>query len=129
MPAKSSQQTAFNDTLRSIASEVSEFVPNDPSHPENGLQMVSKAEALCRSLFKMALGYETKKKVKDIETTVIHQPEKWAIKEIMDRVDGRTNVTADAGDNSTPLADRIRQQSKKLINDLASEGTNVSNPS
>ena len=118
--ATKSAQVQFNEKLREISKEVSEFVPNDPNNPEAGQMMVSKAEALCRNLFKMALGYTTKKKLKDgKETEVIHHPEKWAMKEIMDRVDGRTVAAAPADDRSAPIADRIRQSAKDLVNQAA----------
>jgi len=115
-------QVVFNDKLREISTEVSEFIDNDPNHPESGKRMVSKSEALCRSLFKMALGWEENRETKEGNITkVVHNPEKWAIREIMDRVDGRTIAAVAVEDNTASIADHIRDAAKNLLNDMAKE--------
>ena len=113
-------QDIFNNKIREISKEVSEFIDIDPNDPESGKRMVTKSEALCRNLWKMALGFIEVKELKDgSPSEVIHKPDKWAVKEIMDRVDGRTVAAVSVEDNTATISDQIRQTAKDLANAMA----------
>lgn len=110
----------FNHKIKEISSEITEFVANDPSNPEAGLRMASKAEKLCRNLWQEALGWtEVTESPDGDRKQIIHKPSKWAIQEIMNRVDGRTVAAVSAEDNTATMADNVRRTAIDLANAAA----------
>jgi hypothetical protein len=110
--------TLLSSFLRKIAQEATEFVAD----PNQGDYMATKAEALARLMWKMALGYK-EEDVKTGKTTIIH-PDKGMISLIWDRVEGRAAISGDLGASKRTVADRISEQSKDRLNSLT-QGSNA----
>lgn len=128
---KSDFQAKFNGLLTEIAAEVSEFIQNDPNDENAGIRMGSKSESLCRKLWQMALGYTTTTTLKGgEEKKTIHHPDKWAMREIMDRVDGRTVAGTPSESDAAPMSDQIRDVAKAMANKARQKKeTDASDPS
>jgi len=110
--------------IREIASEIHD----DPVIKAKGEEavMLTKAEAIARHIFKLALGYEEEVDVLDKAgkkigiKSVIHQPDKWAINVIWDRLEGRTGAADVKSDSSkASLAERVSALGKKHMNQIA----------
>ena len=102
--------------LRDIAGEETELVVD----PEHGDRMGTKAEAIARTMFKMAIGFEEEveevdAKGKPYVRTVKHSPDKTMIQLIWERLEGKA-VPADIGDeHKHTVADRITDMGKSRI--------------
>ena len=95
--------------LRKIAQEETEFVAGP-----DGDVMVSKAEALARLMFKLALGWEEK----DVKTnkTKIHNPSAGMIALIWDRIEGRSVPLASGDKQGRTLPKKVSEESKNRLN-------------
>ncbi len=98
----------LSEHLRKIAQEETEFV----IHPD-GDRMVSKAEALARLMFKLALGYE---EIKDGGKVVVHNPSAGMIALIWDRVEGRSVPLVGDGKQGRTLPNKVSEESKNRLN-------------
>ena len=98
--------------LRKIAQEETEFVTGP-----DGDVMVSKAEALARLMFKLALGWEED----DIKTgkKKIHNPSAGMIALIWDRIEGRSVPLTGSDKQGRTLPKKVSEESKKRLNQLA----------
>ena len=114
--------------IREIASEIHD----DPVIKAKGEEavMLTKAEAIARHIFKLALGYEEEVDVLDKAgkkigiKSVIHQPDKWAINVIWDRLEGRTGAADVKSDSrKASVADRMSAQGKKRLDNIAKQST------
>lgn len=90
--------------------------------------VVTKAEALARLLWRKALGY--KETIRNREGTLVetdHLPESWAIQLIYERIEGKAvpTTTEDAG--KVTAAEKVSELSRNRINALA--GVAVGEPS
>jgi len=110
--------------IREIANETHD----DPVIKARGEEavMLTKAEAIARHIFKLALGYEEEVDVLDKAgkkigiKSVIHQPDKWAINVIWDRLEGRTGAADVKSDSSkASVADKVSAQGKKRLDQIA----------
>ena len=110
--------------IREIANETHD----DPVIKARGEEavMLTKAEAIARHIFKLALGYEEEMDVLDKAgkkigiKSVIHQPDKWAINVIWDRLEGRTGAADVKSDSSkASVADKVSAQGKKRLDQIA----------
>jgi hypothetical protein len=110
--------------IREIASETCD----DPVIKAKGEEavMLTKAEAIARYIFKLALGYEESVDVLDkIGKKIgirpeVHRPDKWAINMIWDRLEGRVGAAdLKAGSDKASLADKISEQGKKRLGQIA----------
>lgn len=110
--------------IREIASEIHD----DPVIKAKGEEavMMTKAEAIARYIFKLALGYEEAVDVVDKAgkktgiTQVRHNPDKWAIGVIWDRMEGRAGAAdVKAGSEKASQADRVSAQGKKRLAQIA----------
>ena len=106
----------FTDMLRQVAEEVTEFVeiPDGDSGKEMAIR--SKAEALARFVWKQALGYE---ELNDAGEKVKHEPDKWAVGLLFDRLEGKVTAIPVAGKTGLSIADRVSEQGKRALNKLA----------
>ena len=95
--------------LRSIAEEKTEVETIDGSD-----EMVTKAEALARKMWRMGLGYTEEVIKNGVITEIKHPPDKSMIHLLWDRIEGRAGLAADAGDKPT-TADKVSEQGKKRI--------------
>lgn len=114
---KSRAGALLSNHLRKIAQEVSELV-NDP---EEGSRMATKAEALARLMWKMALGYKEMDPKTNIETVV--PPDRGMVGLIWDRIEGRAAASGDFADRKRSLPDRISDQSRNRLNNLTNDTT------
>lgn len=86
--------------------------------------LMTKGEALARIIWQMALGWkEHEDLVKD--GVVIgkrvknYPPAQWALKEILDRAEGRAAQVSDTGGTKPTVAERISDRTKNRLNILA----------
>jgi len=109
--------------IREIANETHD----DPVIKARGEDavMLTKAEAIARHIFKLALGYVEEEDVfvKGVKTgikPVHHKPDKWAINMIWDRLEGRVGAAdLKAGSDKASLADKVSAQGKKRLDQIA----------
>lgn len=109
--------------IREIANE--EY--DDPIIKARGEEavMVTKAEAIARHIWNVALGYVEEVDIyKDgVKTGVkleTHRPDKWAINLIWDRMEGRVGQADPKKDSDkAPLADKVSEQGKKRLSQIA----------
>jgi hypothetical protein len=105
----------LNTFLREIAEEETEFLKDD----DDGDRMVTKAEALARMIWDRALGFEEKRMEKDKEVTIEHPPDKFYVGILFDRIEGRAAPVSYGGKKQRTIADKVGEQSKKRINNIA----------
>ncbi len=104
--------------LRKIAQEQTEFVKG----PDGDI-MVSKAEALARLMFKLALGWDEE----NIKTGVIkvHNPSSGMIALIWDRIEGRSVPLAGGDKDRRTLPRKVSEESKNRLNRMVSDNGNT----
>lgn len=96
--------------LRQIAEEKTELCV------EGEDKMVTKAEALARLVWRMALGYKEVKVtaeegVKDIE----HKPDRGMMSILFDRIEGRIVSATEVGREKKSVADKVSEQGVNRI--------------
>lgn len=101
----------LSSSLRTIAQEATEFI-KDPE----GDRMVTKAEALARLMWKMALGWTEKNIGTGIVT--VHAPDRGMMSLIFDRVEGRAVPVNSALGKRRPLPNRVSDENKKRLNNM-----------
>jgi len=116
----------LSEFLRRIAQEKTEFVKDDDGDD----RMVSKAEAMARTMFKIALGYEetiikSGKSGEAIETTKVVKPSAGMIALIYDRMEGRAAPTNLNEDKKRTLPKKVSAENKKRLNELAQGGNHT----
>ena len=91
-----------------------------------GEDMVTRAEALARLLWDMALGSVIKTVDPDTGkiNLAIAVPDKHAMDIIMDRMEGRVGTFEDEKKKSESIPDKISRMNKKRANKLALEAAN-----
>lgn len=126
--SKHGKKTAAGKLLSKFVREIANEIHDDPVIKARGEDavMLTKAEAVARHLWKLALGYEETEDVFDKNGKKIgikpvrYKPNKWAINLIWDRLEGRTGAADVRGDDSkASLADRISDLGKKHMNQIA----------
>ena len=114
--------------IKEIASEICD----DPVIKAKGEEavMLTKAEAIARYIFKLALGYEESVDMFDKagkKTGIrpeVHRPDKWAINMIWDRLEGRVGQADLKGSSDkASLADKVSEQGKKRLSQIAKSST------
>lgn len=86
---------------------------------DGGDVMITKAEALARLIWKMALGYKEEVINKSgLLAKLNHRPDKPAMGIIFDRLEGRVAQSVAESPNKLSTADRVTEQAKKRINDI-----------
>jgi hypothetical protein len=106
----------FTDMLRQVSEEVTEFVEIPGKGGDVEMVIRSKAEALARFVWKQALGYE---ELDDSGEKVKHAPDKWAMSLLFDRLEGKVVAIPVAGRTERSIADRVSEQGRKALNNLA----------
>jgi hypothetical protein len=112
--------------IRQIAEEIHED-PLITGPAIDDSRMITKAEALARFMFRAALGYKEKVEIIDSKTgqvtgtkEVIHFPDKAYVTLVYDRLEGRVpTVEVKETDNKPSIADKVTQQGKNRLNNLA----------
>lgn len=119
---KTSAGMMLSKFLKEIGAETSQVAGRDETTGEP--RVVTKAEALARTIWKMALGFEEQIKVTDTKTgkpklvTKKHKPEMSCINMIFDRLEGKVSVSSeDDGYRKTKaLKGRVSDQIKRRLN-------------
>jgi len=100
--------------LRQIAEEETEFVKDDNGED----RMVTKAEAIARLMWKIALGYTVEERNDDGTITKTHYaPNRAMMNLLLDRIEGRAPVSTEMGKKKQSVADKISEQGAKRIKD------------
>ena len=95
--------------LRKIAQEETELVTTDGED-----KMATKAEAMARLMWRMALGYTEEKMQTNGIKEIIHPPDRAMIGLLFDRIEGRAPLMTETGKKRT-IADKVSEQGKKRI--------------
>lgn len=124
--AKKKAKALLTELMREVALEETELIHEDPDNPDSEYRLGSKAEAIVRQIYRMALGYSTwttkiNKDGKSVRHETVHIPDKSAMNIILDRLEGKAAPAAMAGKAPVPIADRVSEQTKKLANKAANE--------
>lgn len=112
----------LSEYIKKIASEPTEFIKGEDSEDGND-HMATKAEALARVIWKLALGYdETVVKIandgKRTEITKLHGPNSTYVGIILDRTEGRTPLMVGDKDKKISVADRVSAEGVNRINNI-----------
>lgn len=99
----------LSNFLRQIAQEKTE-VALDANGED---RMVTKAEAIARLMYKMALGYE---ETGDEGKVIKHRPDKSMIALIFDRIEGRAPMMNSDEARKKGIADRVGEEGANRIN-------------
>jgi hypothetical protein len=121
---KTSAGMMLSKHLRKIAAEHTEVGGNDP---ENGqARIITKAEALARVMWKLALGYSEETRIRDEKTGKVslivkeHKPDNTMISLIWDRLEGKVSAQEDKA-KKQPLSHKVDEQIKQRINALTGD--------
>jgi hypothetical protein len=104
----------FSHLLRKIGKEETE---------EIGEEVISKAEALARKMWELALGYKEEIWVKDKKSGEMeqkiktHKPDVAILKELLERLEGKAGST-EKNKPVKPTSDKVREQTTDRINAL-----------
>ena len=110
----------LSSMLRKIAQEPTELVED----PENGERLGTKAEALARQLWKIALGYKEEilydlpeggRGVKEVH----HPPDRAIASLIFDRVEGKVATVAEHEKMKATAAEKVSKVNKDRLNRLS----------
>jgi len=99
--------------IRRIAEENTEFLKADS--PSEDDRMGTKAEALARNLWKLALGWEEVIVTETDSKRVVHPPDAKIAFLLMDRMEGRAPTAVDDTDDRPSAAKKISEQGLKRI--------------
>lgn len=99
--------------LKEIAQEKTELVKDE----NNEDQMATKAEALARKIWNMALGWKEVEIEKGIKSETFHAPDKAMMMLVFDRTEGRVSTSVSGG-KALSAAKRVTEQSKNRLNEL-----------
>ena len=122
------KKVAAGKLLSKFIKEIASEIHDDPVIKAKGEDavMLTKAEAIARYIWKVALGYEGTEDVYDKSgkktgiKPVHHKPDKWAINIIWDRLEGRVGAAdLKGGSDKASLADRVSALGKKHMNQIA----------
>lgn len=126
------KKVAAGKLLSKYIKEIANEIHDDPVIKARGEEavMLTKAEAIARYIFKLALGYEEEIDILDKAGKKIgikpvrHQPDKWAINVIWDRIEGRVGAAdLKAGSDKASLADKISGLGAKRVNQIAKQSS------
>jgi len=101
--------------LRQIAEEKTELIQKDGEDT-----IASKAEALARLMWKLALGYtEILPTYKDGQlvghSEIIHAPDRYMMDLVFNRIEGRAPVAIKEGGDKITVSERVSEEGKKRI--------------
>jgi hypothetical protein len=122
---KTSAGMMLSKFLRRIATEQTEVEGNDPQTGK--VRVITKAEALARVMWKLALGWEEKTEEVDKETghkkvtTKQHKPEQAMISLIWDRMEGKVTSPENDKGKRQPLSEKVDEQTRQRVNALAGD--------
>lgn len=97
--------------LREIAEEETEVIKDADGRDT----MATKAEALARKIWQMALGYKEYQGIGDKRAEINHLPDRGMMGMILDRMEGRAPMIAAEGAGKMTAADKVSEQGAKRI--------------
>ncbi len=104
----------LSNHLRKIAQEETEFIKGTSDND----RMITKAEALARLMFKLALGWE--EEIENVKTGVkiikMHNPSAGMIALIWDRIEGRSVPLTSGDKQGRTLPKKVSEESKNRLN-------------
>jgi hypothetical protein len=93
---------------------------------ENG-DVLTKAQALARLLWRKALGYEDMQPNREgVLVKTIHMPESWAIQLIYERIEGKAGPTTVEEAGKITATERVSELARNRINSLAGSAVGIS---
>jgi len=96
--------------LKEIANEETELLTIDGED-----RMTTKAEALARLMWRMALGYEEETIASNGQRSrIAHAPDKKMMALLFDRIEGRATILSETQKGQT-VADKVSEQGKQRI--------------
>ena len=104
---------------RALTTEVRKLAEEAFSVTDDGTPL-TRAEALARLLWNLALGY--KEKVRDDSGTmkeVSHPPIAWAAQYLYERLEGRPQTAIAEDETRVKAAEKVRELSKQRLNKMA----------
>jgi len=121
------KKIAAGKLLSKFIKEIASEEYDDPIIKAKGEEavMVTKAEAIARHIWNVALGFveevDVYKEGKKIGVElVVHRPDKWAINLIWDRMEGRAGAAdLKGGSDKASQADKVSAQGKKRLAQIA----------
>jgi len=119
MSSRSAQTRAgklLTKFLRQIAHEETEFVVDADGQDK----MATKAEALVRKMWDIALGYveRVEDRATGEVTEITYKPDRKMMEIIFERLDGKVASHEDQQKHKLSVADRVSEQSRNRINEL-----------
>ena len=122
------KKVAAGKLLSKFIKEIAGEICDDPVIKVKGEEavMLTKAEAIARYIWKVALGWEGTEDILDKSGKKIgikpvkYWPDKWAINMIWDRLEGRVGAAdLKGGSDKASLADKVSEQGKKRLSQIA----------
>lgn len=96
--------------IRQIAEEPTEMVTDDGED-----RMASKAEAMARKMWDIALGWTETKVLVDGPIDIVHPPDPKMMQLLFDRMEGRAATATEDETFRPTTAQKVTEQSKKRI--------------
>jgi len=124
--SKHGKKIAAGKLLSKFIKEIASEIHDDPVIKAKGEEavMLTKAEAIARHIFKLALGYTEEVEIykNGVKTGIrpeYHKPDKWAIGVIWDRMEGRVGAAdLKSGSDKASLADKVSAQGQKRLDQI-----------
>lgn len=111
---KTSAGISLSKFLRSISAETTQVEGVDAKTGK--ARIVTKAEALARTIWRLALGYT------DSDGKIV-QPNLSCIAMVFDRLEGKVATNSDIGKKPKTLSTKVGEQAKKRLNRIATGGS------
>lgn len=109
--------------MRQVAEENTETEGLDPETGE--VRVVTKAEALVRTIWKLALGYTEKETIRDAKTGRVREvvrtvkPDKSCIELIYERMEGKVSQNDEAKKKRKPLSSKLDDRARQRVSAIA----------
>jgi len=109
--------------IRQIGDETTEVMGLDTDTGCN--RVITKFEAMARTIWKLALGYDEVTTIKDAKSGKITtrkkpvKPDMACMQMIYDRIEGKIATNADSGKKKPPLSEKVGNQTKRRLNAMA----------
>ena len=110
--------------LRQVGLEKTECSDMDPE--SGNPRMMTKAEALARAIWKLALGFKeevrsTNAKGQTKLTIKVHEPNATFVAMLLDRIEGKVATDKDSAAKKQPISSKVDDQAKKRLNAMAGD--------
>ena len=122
---KTSAGMMLSKYLRQVGQERTEVEGNDPASGES--RIITKAEALARTMWKLALGYNEEERTVDPKSgrqmlrVKRYKPDNTMIALIFDRVEGKVASQENEKGKKQPLSSKVDEQAKRRVNALVGD--------